>query len=616
MPKWILLIVLAALALGSAFFFTRSGESTDFGTLENEGQKPVQQVEQDQPAVHLRGIGGDTTSNGSQRNAEPETANRTSVGPQITVAAAGGEFHVLLLNPKSRAPLEGVNVYLLDREKLGADEWRNAGSNLRDLRKLVKERGVRSVSDREGGAYFERVLDGAIWAEGSGWQGYYDWIGPPESPLELKLTPHSELEVIVLDDEGKPVRGVPMAVLAQKPEHWVALLKRNSLQTGIVQFPGVSKFSNRATKSVPLAVGFHFPHGPRAWQVIDPEWLPEDPIEMRLPPSASLTLRVVDGEGKPFKGNFTADLGMANDQPGERVTSIVSRRGNNGQVTFPFVGLGSNLRVQLSGKSELKNLIVDVRGPSQGEEDAVREIAWFERRLRVSGVVRGPGGLLANRRLQASWGDGHDRRSVPLTTDDQGSFSVPMVGTIGAYLHLRVLAQGKAGPCEGKVMLPQPLPNGEWNAGVVHLEGETLFAEGRVVDLAGNPIAGARVKVESWQRGTRSDGGSGKAGGSKDGGGKSGGAKADGGKEVQSSKEAANSGHWRQVGRLYGISDERGYFKIYGRCYNKRIRLTATHREHLSQSIEDIEGGMPPVYFNLEQGIETKRARPKPMGER
>ncbi|MDF1837229.1 MAG: hypothetical protein P1V35_05120 [Planctomycetota bacterium] len=614
MSKWILLIVLAALALGSAFYLTRSDAVKDFETLENGGEQPAIQVEKDTPAANLRGLGPNPNSTNNRGTGGPDRTQRSSLGPQITAATAGGEFHVLLIDPRSRNPLEGMHVYLLDREKLGPDDWRNAGSNLRDLRRLIKENGVETLSDKEGGAYFERVLDGAVWAEGSGWQGFYDWIGPPESPLALHLTPHSELEVIVLDEEDNIVRGAPLAILSQKPDQWVALLKRSTLGTGLAQFPGVSNFANRASKEVPLAVGFHFPHSPRVWQVIDPEWLPEDPIELRIPPSAPLTIRVLDGDGEPLEGTFTAELGMANEEEGKRVTAILSRRGNGGEVTFPFVGANTPVRLQLGGHKELKNLIVDVRGPSQGEKGAVREVSWYEKRLRVSGTVRGPGGPLANRRMQASWGDGRERRSLPVSTDAQGQFTVPMSVSIGGYLHLRALPQGKMGPSDGSVALPKPLPNGDWDAGVIELKGEALFAEGRVVDLSGVTIQGAQVRLEAWRSG-RAASSAGKAG-SKSGGGKSGEGKSDETKESEPKQTGKEEGHWGQVGRLFGVTDEQGRFKIYGRSFSKTMRLTASHREHLTQSIEDVQSGMPPWYFNLERGIQPGRVQPSSSEER
>ncbi|MBL4770202.1 MAG: hypothetical protein JKY61_03420 [Planctomycetes bacterium] len=614
MPKWILLIVLATLALGSAFYFTQSGGASGLETLENGDLQPEMVRTTDAPAAHLRGIGGEAEGPQNNRTSGPTRTGRASLSPNIQVATAGGEFHVLLLEPQSRRPVEGMHVYLLDRDVLAADEWRLAGANMRDLRTLIKGKGIEQVSDANGMAFFDRVLDGAIWAEGAGWQGFFDWIGPPESPLILKLSPHSELEVLVLDDEGHEMRGVPLAVLSKKPGQWVGLLKRTTLASGIAQFPGVSAFVNRSSKNIPLAIGFHFPHAPRVWHEIDPEWLPEDPIEMRIPPYAPLTIKVVGADGAPFEGRFTVEVGMANDEPGKRVTSILTKHGTQGEVTFPFVGAGASLRIQLSGSSEIKNLIVDLRGPAQGEKDAVREIAWFERRLKVNGAVRGPRGPLVNRRMQVSWGDGRDRRSLPIQTDAKGNFSVTLSGAAGAHLHLRAAAQGNDGPCEGSVNLPQPAPQGEWDSGLTILKGQTMFAEGRVLNSMGSPIQGARVQLETWRKGRRP--GSGKNGGSGKGG-KSGGGKDDAAKDGpgkgagvgKKEEESKGEGYWSPVGRVFAITDEDGRFQLFGRAYTRRLRLTASHREYLTESVKDVVQGMPPVYFTLRPGNQPAGSR-------
>ncbi|MCP5023583.1 MAG: hypothetical protein GY930_17670 [bacterium] len=620
MHKWILLVVFAALALGSVLYLTQGSEEHGLESLENGELRQTERVPDD-PKANLRGLGGggtDQAGGSSTGSSGPGKATRSALGIKLTAATAGGDFHVLLQEPKNSTPVEGMRVYLLDRDRLGPDEWRLAGSNMRDLRKLIKYRGVMQESDVEGGAYFERALDGAIWAEGAGWQGFFDWIGPTESPLVLPLSPHSELEVLALDKDGVPMRGVPMAVLSKKPGHWVAFIKRSTLGTGLAQFSGVSAFSARATKDVPLVVGFHFPHQPRVWHEIDPEWLPEDPIEMRVPPHAPLTIRVLDGEGNPVEGSFMMGVGMPVEEQGKRVTPIVSRRCSKGEASFAMIGKGASLRVQLTGHPELKDLVVDLLGPANGEEDAVREIPWFEKRLRVIGQLRGPGGIIANRQVRASWGTGRSSRSVPITTDAQGNFSVTMDGLIGGNLHLMVRATDNDAPSEGHVVLPQSFPNGEWDAGLVPMKGQPLFAEGRVLDLSRQPIDRAMVRVEKWMLGTPPGRGKKSGGDSQDG-------------EKQKSKGATGRskeglkrgqkkgyekrGYWGLAGNMIAMTNEQGRFKIYGKAHSKKLRLSVSRRGYLPQSIEEVQAGMPPWYFNMEPGEQANVGRTKTTEE-
>ena len=418
-------MALAIVALVGALFLTQ-GSSSDAPGAAPEAAEQDELVPDDLGPATLEGPGDLRGPSGEAptvplRNAQRE---RLDLNPDITMAEAGGDFQVLVTDPKRKQPVEGMNVFLLDRSGDRMAEWRNRQSNPRDLRELMIQSGVMAITDAQGIASFQRVLNGAILAEGKGFRGTADWIGPVESPLPLALLPQTELEVYVLDDEDKIQPNVPVWIGPTQGARWLGMLKRATGPDGMAKFDGVSAFVNRATKDNPLGVFPGFPHLPRQPLLIDPEYLPEEPLELRMPPSGPLTIQVVDANGAPMETNLRIELGVANSGEETTFASVLSARTGMGEATFPHVGVDCPLQARLSGVPELANQIFAIRGPVAQGTPSVVTLRWDQQKVVFVGQALTQAGAVANRSLRATWADGKNRRSIPTRTDAQGNFRI------------------------------------------------------------------------------------------------------------------------------------------------------------------------------------------------
>ncbi|HRV83123.1 MAG TPA: hypothetical protein P5218_16950, partial [Planctomycetota bacterium] len=357
-------------------------------------------------------------------------------------------------------------------------------------------------TDAEGKAYFERVLQGAVLAEGQGWSSVADWIGPVESPYYLRLVPRTELVVQVLDSEDHGVSEVPVSIGTVADARWLPMIQRGTSAAGMARFDGVERLALRAQKEQALGVYLGFPHLPRVYQLIDPANLTNETITLKLPAYAAMTLEVLDGQGKRIEQPLKAELGLVDGLEESPFQPILARRSTTGLVEFPFVGCGAPLLVRLSGIPELQDQVIELRGPDRNGVPVERAVTWYQRRTIFVGTARDRGQALAGRTIRATWGDGRDNRSLPTTTGPNGEFRIVTTGPEARFLNLEIVAKDGGLPYSANPPIPNPLPGGEYSLDPIQWETLPVFLEGRVVDSAGVPIPGAFVKLESKQKGS------------------------------------------------------------------------------------------------------------------
>lgn len=618
-------MVLAIAAVLGGFFLTRTpestGESTEPDTFEPSDLGPETSDPSDLRGPEtLRPTGGATSSTPIRTG----QGQREQLGPNITMAEAGGDFQILAVDPRTKRPVEGMNVFLLDRSQGLLTEWQNRQADPRSLRQLMVESGRMAVTDADGIAYFQRILNGAVLAEGQGYRGTVDWIGPVESPLRIDLMPQTELEVYVVNDEDEAVPNVPVWIGPTEGSRWLGMIKRATGQDGLAKFDRVSAFANRAAKENPLGAFPGFPHWPRVSVPIEPSYLPNEPIDLPMPAFAPLTVKVIDATGAPIQTNLSIELAVA--AVGEESTyySILRSRTAMGEATFPFVGVGCPLRVRLSGIPELNNQLFEISGPPQAGQPAEVTLRWTQKRVIFVGqAVTSGSGAVAGRSLRATWSDGKDRRSLPVRTDEQGRFRIVMDGPEPKSLSL-TFPEGREGPpLEANPTYSLNPNGGEHNLGTVYFDGLPLFLEGRVIDRNGVPVSGAHVRIENHNE--RRDGGG--KGGSKDGdkqaskagGGDPDSVNRDGGRPT--GKEAGipnrstfedgrrlESG-WQAISGLTAMTDAQGTFRLYGRGYGRPLRAVASRRGFQPSYVMDVQPGGIPVTITLDGSLHEVNAR-------
>jgi hypothetical protein len=110
--------------------------------------------------------------------------------------------------------------------------------------------------------------------------------------------------------------------------------------------------------------------------------LPKEPVTLPLPPSARMTVSVVERDGRPFTGAAYAGVKVWEDPSEAAIRRAVEQNPNDwrfrtfwlpivaGRATFPFVGLGSKLTVKVHALEREHALASsDFDGPSQPGQD-------------------------------------------------------------------------------------------------------------------------------------------------------------------------------------------------------------------------------------------------------
>lgn len=337
---------------------------------------------------------------------------------------------------------------------------------------------------------------------------------PPGSDAPRRALPSSEnvpaethdLLVQVVDGEGRPRAGVPVAIQAGER---LLLRARTGGEQGLASFPGASLACLAGTQ---LRVVLAFPHTKSAPVPLDGSSLPPEPVRLVLPPLGSVKVRLTDPDGVlvplPLRVKLSGSerLEGAGSRPAGHAETVEAA---GGEALFPFVGLGLDLAAGISGASYPS---VKGRGPEKAGEVVRLDLALEERAYTVLiGRALGPGGeVLAGIELQHSWVDaGMKRRIQPglgppflrFWTDESGQFALAL-GDLGQmekprFLELTGLLATPDGKnwISGRPELHLPLPQGEVHLGDVRLETVPLVAAGTVRDGSGSPIPGALVSV-------------------------------------------------------------------------------------------------------------------------
>ncbi|MEZ6018653.1 MAG: hypothetical protein R3F17_00720 [Planctomycetota bacterium] len=490
------------------------------------------------------------------------------------------------------------------------------------------DRGIGGETDSEGEVLLPHVLNGLILAEGQGWTGLHTWVGPLPSPLELTLTPLKELTVQVRGTSGEIVSDVPVWVGASDRNVWQPFIQRGSNALGRVEFDGVSRLSNRQDADKGLAVYLAFPHFPRVQRDFQLQELPIAEVALKMPSTGSLEITVLGPDGEPLDRSCKVDIGMPQGPEQGAFQPLVTRRTENGVARFPYVGTATRVAVRVTGIPEYRELLTEIDGPRNAGEEAQRSVQWGQQRLVLVGMVVGPNGsALSNQRLRATWGMGKDRRSAPLVTEANGNFRVITQGVRATFLELESMADGTAGgPGRVSVQIANPDASGEFNLGILRLEGLGLFAEGFVFDKTGQPAAGIMVNLEHQAvGGGKHDGG--EAAGSKDGNLRGGGGEGRGdgrgeseggrggkdrdgrGETLKPDDPRARSQYsWTPIPRMSAVTDRDGRFRIYGTTRSNPLRLTAVVRGLDSVSVEGVVEGGGPYTLRLTDVLPEKAA--------
>lgn len=434
-------------------------------------------------------------------------ASRSTVDPEATM---GRILTVRVVKESGGAGVPGIPVRLVDW-----DAPENAGllalwrDTLRDRETDALDYGTIAVSDADGRVRFPRPERGSLSARAG--EYYADEAVYDRAPDELELLLERELDVraLVLDVDGRPVGGVPVAWMVWSGDSARMRIQARSGEDGIARvrhlqsrLPGDPGGRNVLLLALPGGVEGQVP--------FEPENPPTEPIELRLPPFGSVEVIVLDADGQSFPDGTKVILQAALDDRekakywdyspnphDEKGRSTAWTQG--GSARFEHVGIGQRLEA-LAYHNEMREYFAvedDGLRASGKHRQIVLRLAEAPTVL-TARLLRPDGSAIANASVASRLCFDGGSSGRTLATDDKGRFrhflneeEYPADPDRKWWLAHR--DDGTADIIIARVPLPLPLDVGDQSLGDIVLGTGGVLAEGRVVDEDGEPVAGVRL---------------------------------------------------------------------------------------------------------------------------
>ena len=347
----------------------------------------------------------------------------------------------------------------------------------------------------------------------------WTWL-QDEAPSEVRieLRPAKPLRLRVVDGAGRPRAQVPIEMTEATRERELIAAGIRSGDDGTVELHPFEVVppthgQNPALIRVALAVPL-LERVSGSERLVDPRHPPDEPIELKLPPSGTLAVRVVDGGGSPLRdasGWFeagTVEQGDARD-PRRQIALTRRLRGRipltdgAGELTPVGLGLTFELGAYCVGHGG-KSLVV--AGPrTDGERVDVELPQPFESPTVSGRLVDAGGRPCANVRMLVEFtriGTGSfDRERDPSSggeTDIEGRFRVSREPTRerSTLLRFTVYDAETSWGMRGERQVDAST-GGSLDLGDVTVEALGVLAAGLVVDRRGVPVEAALVNVSA-----------------------------------------------------------------------------------------------------------------------
>ncbi len=429
----------------------------------------------------------------SSNRVEVESERGERPGPRVRVVDA-------TVSP--RKPMGGAQVFWIERR----DAYeKNEGKPYLHQAQLALRYGARAKTDDEGYVQLPSIRDRLIVTARKG--GLFGTRslrrnGRVETlPMYLDQT----LVVVVRDDAGNGVEGVPVGLHEKERRGWDRRTRVDSDADGRVTVPHFQLFRDRIERASQFVAALHVPLPEPVLKEFAAEPLPKEPIELRMPATGSVAVRILDPDGEPFPNPARVTLqvsGRPKDWSvlGRSYDIRSQRRGlSTQQIVFPFVGLDMQLvpRVRLDDDDFTWDGEATT-GPMRAGERVELDVSlpdWI--------------GLLAGRLVDAD-GEPFARRKPTLLvtgragriegerleTDDDGRFELPFrIRKVSPPFALEIRDEDDGEYVGAQLSLPSLNVGKRTDLGDVVLEGLGTIAFGTIVNDRGEPVE-AQVRLE------------------------------------------------------------------------------------------------------------------------
>lgn len=458
--------------------------------------------------------------------------------PDADLARATADELVVRVVGLDGAPVFGADVWLFEPREAESEHVLHAMGAGQSAEVFLAGHGRRERTDDDGTVRTESfVRRGLVGARvGDAWGSARVNVGSTEVTVALELDAH--LLVRVVDPNGQPLPGVPVA-LAEIDRNRVR--RQRSVETGddgLATFSNPRDFFELARRDSEFIVLPVVPQTDPAFERIEPDALPDEPLELVLGATSSLRVQLVEDGGEPFTGRGVL---TARARESRWRTPYEVRLDGESSAVIPFLEPGLPVRLEFRREGSRADYDLDVVAPPvpavQGD---VRFVLVPTHPVLVARLVDDLGEPLVDERVRYSVEqaigevDRRDRRrgrdrdtgEQSLTTDENGVLRVDLpdnwvAGTAAFQADVRTVDPGgeQSELLSATFLVEPPLVDGINDVGLVILRPPPLLVAGVVVDQLGVPIADALVSLhvltvdddgrERWNRvadlDTRSD---------------------------------------------------------------------------------------------------------------
>lgn len=388
----------------------------------------------------------------------------------------------------------------------------------RDFARAVAEleaRGARYTSDAEGRVSLPRAKGEALLSARAG--ELFGILRFRENAKELvvELAPSGDLEVLVRDDLGRGVGGVPLALgaantyLFSHQEYAGALTGadgRATLRDARAFVAGRAGSAVALRADVVATRRFERELSFAAW--------PVEPVVFDLPALGAVEVRVLDAAGSPISGAAAVELvalRAGDDTEGQRRSRMFvdgsTRDAVEGIARFEHVEVSSTVFASTDGAGAglvTSSSVSD--GPRFAGESTTIElragasVAVLHGRVLDEGGTPLAGGVQFDLSIRA--GGVHGASSGSLDTDQRGEFRVEVPATSGEPAVRTLVLRNRRTRFDEPLATAERSFDGDLAPGVHEvgdfvLASQPVLAGGRVLDDLGRPIARALVTVRT-----------------------------------------------------------------------------------------------------------------------
>jgi hypothetical protein len=511
----VLLLILAGIVAAVLLLLT-DGD----GPRSSSGEDPAATEGPQNPARgDPLGATGGGTGTGPDRQPGIERSGADPEAPP-PLATDSEMMEVEVVRRADRTPVPNAEVIVVDLSEENAEQLMEEFFLGLSVESVFERFGTRHRTGPDGRVRLPIPGDDGLFAGSKeNLFGLQTWYGAesltgPERRLTIEVDADAALQVRVSDENGRPVAGVQVALrMGDGDSFSFDLLRARTGEDGIGRIPHAAAFATvfgpDAGANFSAAIAAVLPTAVAT--PVDIKLLPEEPVELRLPATGSVRVKVLQADGNPCAEPLLVALAKARDNPeddddwlapGMPGFDAASQRSADGEVRFDHVGLGLPIQISAVFPGAPQASIVRAQGPQRaGETVDLVLTEQLDYPILIARLVDSAGQALAGQTVQAQlimadderdWSNQHE-----VQTGADGTVRVGLTPVSEEEVSVAIewvrQAEGNLTELYARQDLARPFHVGENDLGAVTLGPSPLLASGRVLDPEGKPVPGANV---------------------------------------------------------------------------------------------------------------------------